>query len=49
MLQDPEDPAYKECYEKLPGLLKKRGKSRSIAFLNAMKSEFCKLNDIEDC
>jgi hypothetical protein len=49
MLQNPEDPLYKECYEKLPAMMKKRGKKGSIAFENAMKAEFCRLNDIEDC
>jgi hypothetical protein len=49
MLQNPEDPIYQECYEKLPPVMKKRGKKGSIVFEKAMKAEFCRLNDIEDC
>jgi hypothetical protein len=48
MLQDPEDPAYKERYESLPSMIKKRSNKGSVAFESAMKAAFCKLNDIED-
>jgi hypothetical protein len=49
MLQDPEDSTYKECYESLPSMIKKRSNKSSVAFEHAMKAAFCKLNDTEDC
>ena len=48
MLQNPDDPTYQQCRKTLPPFLKNRKKSGSIAFMNAMKAAFFKLNDIEN-
>ena len=47
MQQAPDGPEYSACFEKLPKFLKHPKKHGSIAFTEAMKKNFCEINDLE--
>lgn len=47
MMQNPESDEYKNCFEKIPSILKNPRKAGSISFINAIKKAYCELNDIE--
>jgi hypothetical protein len=47
MLENPQSEIYKECFENIPSTLKAPHRKGTISFKSAMKTNFCKINDIE--